>query len=75
MKRVSAQEFREAMTIIKTYCSQIEPRPGLQAHEPGCRVKLSEYGRQVQGKYKHEGTVVDYFPWGGKITDGLVTVL
>lgn len=74
MRKVSVQEFRDAMVVVNIYCTQIEPRADLQPHEPGCRVRLSEHGRLMQGNYKHEGTVVDYFPWMGKITDGLVTV-
>lgn len=75
MIKVTVKQFQDAMTIVKTYCAQIQPSPDLQAHEVGCRVKLSPYGLETQGNYRHQGTVMDYFPWQGRTTDGIVTVL
>lgn len=72
---ITKKQFREAMVIIETYRYQItKSKAGLESHEVGCRVKLSPFGKTMQKSHNQEGTVLDYNPWMGKITDGAVTV-
>jgi hypothetical protein len=75
---ITKQQFRDAMVIVETYCSQLHKAHviGSAVNEVGCRVKLSSWGLEMQGKRKSKlvGTVVDYIQWMHYKNDGTVTV-
>ena len=74
---VSIQQFRDAMVIVETYCNQIPKKySAKQKTEIGCRVKLSAWGIEMQGKSKSKlvGTVVDWRQWMHYPNQGTVTV-
>jgi hypothetical protein len=70
------------MMIVDKYCEQILEThiisDSAQPNEIGCRVRLSAYGIEMQGKRKAKliGTVVDWINWCSTPTfkDGLSTV-
>jgi len=72
------QQFRDAMVIVESYCSQLHKAHviGSAVNEIGCRVKLSAWGLEMQGNQKSKlvGMVVDYSQWLGYKNDGTVTV-
>ena len=73
---VTKQQFRDAMVIVETYCNQIPKSAINDKREIGCRVKLSAYGIEMQGKSKAKlvGTVVDWRQWMHYQNQGTVTV-
>ena len=76
---ISKDRFREAMEIVKKYTAQLTPIKGNPKHptEIGCKVKLSKWGLEMQGKRKAKikGVVIDYLPWiMNPGIDGIVTV-
>lgn len=66
------------MVIVESYCWQIINRKIVtnSVKEIGCRVKLSDWGLQMQGKGKKKliGTVVEFDQWMHYENDGTITV-
>lgn len=76
---ITRKQYREAMTIVDTYCSQVSASnpAGKLRHEIGCRVRLNKFGIETQGKRagKLLGTTMEYIPWVmNPLTDGTVSV-
>lgn len=79
---ITSQEFRDAMVIVESYIEQLHKanagRSFKRVNEIGCKVKLNEFGIQMQGKHKTKlvGIVIDWFNWHTTPTfiDGIVTV-
>jgi len=73
---ITKQQFIDAMVIIETYCSQLHKKHDCAVNEVGCRVKLSSWGLEMQGKRKSKlvGTVVDFSQWMHYKNDGTVIV-
>jgi|GEM_PF-5218071 len=74
---VTKEEFRKAMVVVESYCGQVGKKKNAETNEIGCRVKLSEWGLEMQGKRNRgkRGIVVDFSEGViNKIRDGTVTV-
>lgn len=76
--RISRKQFRDAMVIVETYCSQVQAKAQSKGkHDIGCRVKLSKWGIEMQGNRKKKlvGKVVTFSEGAvNKITDGCVVI-
>lgn len=71
---ITLNQFREAMAIVEGYAFQMNEKKNVKnTTQTGCRVQLSEFGKEMQGKSKRRGTVIDYQP-GVYPNDGTVTV-
>lgn len=75
---ITQKQFEEALFICEAYCSQINKLnlKAVKVNEVGCRVKLSSWGLEMQGKSKKKlvGTVVSFKQWMSFKNDGTVTV-
>jgi Fe-S oxidoreductase len=71
---ISETEYNEALTKVMEYISHVDAEP-ISTTSIGCRVALSEYGIEMQGKTKNKlkGTVIGWLRWCAP-DDGLVTV-
>jgi hypothetical protein len=73
---VTKQELNEALRVIADYERQIN-RTHIAAWEVGCRIKLSSWGLEMQGKRKAKlrGTVIDVIKGAvQKTTDSSICV-
>lgn len=75
---ITKQQMREALTVIERYTEQLHKAnvTSSSVNQPGCRVKLSAWGLEMQGKNKNMqvGTVIDFSQWMQYKNDGTVTV-
>jgi hypothetical protein len=75
---ITKQQMREALTLIAGYTEQLHKAnvTSSAVNQPGCRVKLSSWGLEMQGKNKKKqfGTVIDFRQWMHFKDDGIVTV-
>ena len=60
-KMVSRDDFRKALIIVAQYCGQIQGILSLSVWQIGCRVELSEWGCEAQGRKKGAGTIIDTY--------------
>lgn len=73
-RRITIEEFREALLTVATYCHQIKnSKNNVSLTKIGCSVKLSPFGRSNMKPHSKEGKVVDWLEWTSP-NDGLVWV-
>lgn len=76
-KMITKKQFKDALELIANYEQQLRQThvTSSATHQIGCRVKLSKWGHEMQGKSAKAGTVVDFFEGAvNRITDGTVCV-
>lgn len=73
---ITKKQVDEALKVIRDYEQQLlsNVHKIKDTTQAGCQVRLSEWGREMQKPHNKIGIVIDYLPWMGLKTDGIVTV-
>jgi hypothetical protein len=72
---ISKEQFKDALRVIESYEKQVRDSLPKETHEVGCRVKLSEWGIEMQGNNTSKGTVIEVVRGAVcKLTDATVLI-
>lgn len=72
---ITQSEYQEALQKVMDYAI-VKQQYAKTPSDVGCRVKLSTWGIEMQGKSKKKsaGTILAWTPWMNYPNDGTVTV-